>query len=201
MATIGYTRVSSKDQRLDRQDLGEIDHFFSEKESAGRGNDRPELERCLAYLRDCDTLRVASVDRLARSLRDLIDIVERATSLGARVEFLKENLVFDPCSDDPFAKAMLHMVGTFAELERDLIRVRQQEGIVLAKERGVYKGRKPSLSPESLRIAKERHDMGVPLSRLASDFGVGKTTMADALAGVGPYSRGAYAGIVRAVAA
>lgn len=188
MTVIGYARVSSEDQRLDRQELGEVDRLFTEKVS-GKDRNRPELAHCLAYLRDCDTLRVYSVDRLARSLKDLLDIIDQVTRLGARIEFVKEGLVFDPCSDDPFAKAMLQIVGTFAELERSLIKSRQAEGIAKAKERGgVYTGRAPALTADELTTARARYEMGVPVLRLAKDFGVGETTMRNAV-----LRRGAYA--------
>jgi DNA invertase Pin-like site-specific DNA recombinase len=192
MSVVGYRRVSTKDQRLDRQDLGSVDRMFEEKVS-GKDRDRPELAACMAYLRDGDTLRCHSVDRLGRSLLDLLAIVDELTSRGVAVEFAKEGMTFDPSASDPYAKLQLSMLSSFAEFERSIARSRQEEGIVLAKERGAYKGRQPALSPEDVRVARQRRTDGVSLARLVRDYGVAKSTMVAALAGNGPYGQGEYA--------
>lgn len=194
MSTVAYLRVSSTSQSLDRQEelASAADESFRDQAS-GKDRERPGLAACLAYLRTGDRLRCWSVDRLGRSLSDLLGIVKELTDRGVVVEFVKEGLTFDPSSPDPYAKMQLGLLGTIAEFERDIIRARQEEGIALAKERGIYKGRKPKLTPDELRTARERRALGVPLSRLAQDFGIAKTTMADALAGVGVYGTGAYA--------
>jgi len=191
MSVVGYRRVSSEGQRLDRQDLGPVDKMFEEKVS-GKDRDRPELAACLAYCREGDTLRVHSADRLARSLHDLIAIVDDLTGRGVRVEFAKEGMTFDPSASDPYARCLMQVMGAFAELERNITRSRQEEGIALAKERGVYKGRQPALSPDEVRGARERQTLGVPVARLARDHGVAKSTMVAALAGEGPYGQGDY---------
>jgi DNA invertase Pin-like site-specific DNA recombinase len=187
MKTIGYRRVSSTDQRLDRQDLDDVDKLFEDKAS-GKDRDRPELSACLAYVREGDTLRVHSADRLARSLADLIRLVDELTGRGVRVEFLKEGMTFDPAGADPYTRCLMQVMGSFAELERNLIKARQAEGIELAKQRGVYAGRKAALSPQEVRTARERRGLGVPLARLTRDHGVAKSTMVAALAGTGPYA-------------
>src|SRR3954451_5528828 len=89
MAIVGYRRTSTTDQRLDRQDLGPVDKCFDDQVS-GKGTDRPALRDCLAYVREGDTLRVHSTDRLARSLRDLLHLLDNLTGQGVRVEFIKE---------------------------------------------------------------------------------------------------------------
>jgi len=188
MATIGYRRVSSVDQNLDRQDLGEVDRLFDDKAS-GKDRNRPELASCLAYVREGDTLRVYSADRLARSLTDLLHLVDDLTGRGVRVEFVSESMVFDRDSADPYARCLMQVMGAFAELERALIRSRQAEGIALAKAKGgVYKGRPPALTSEEVRGARERRVLGVTVARLCRDHGVSKTTMQAALAGEGPYA-------------
>lgn len=192
MSVIGYRRVSSTDQRLDRQDLGTVDEMYEEKVS-GKDRDRPALAAALAYCRKGDTFRVHSVDRLARSLSDLLAIVTELTAKGVRVESVKDGLVLDPNDPDPQSEFRLHLWGAFAQYERSIIRSRQEEGIALAKERGVYKGRKPALTPQEVRTARERKALGVPVARLARDHGVAKSTMVDALAGVGVYGAGEYA--------
>ncbi|WP_166136523.1 recombinase family protein [Nocardioides ochotonae] len=187
-ATVGYRRVSSTDQRLDRQDLGTVDKVF-EDHASGKDRDRPGLAACLAYVREGDTLRCYSADRLARSLVDLIATVDDLTGRGVRVEFIKEGLVFDASeSADPYARCLMQVMGAFAELERDLIRTRQAEGIALAKGRGAYTGRQPALSPDEVRVARQRHRDGVTLARLVKDFGVAKSTMQAAIAGTGVYA-------------
>lgn len=191
MAVVGYRRVSSADQRLDRQQLGEVDRLFDEHLS-GKDRERPELDKCMAYLREGDTLRVHSVDRLARSLKDLLSIVDELTNRGVVVEFVTNRLVFDPNAKDPFAVAMLSMAGVFAQLERDITTQRRAEGIALAKERGVYRGRAAALKPEEVRVARQRHRDGVTLSRLVRDYGVARQTMTNALAGTGVYASPTY---------
>lgn len=192
MSVIGYRRVSSEGQRLDRQDLGPVDRMFEDKVS-GKDRDRPGLTACLGYCRVGDTLRVHSADRLARSLHDLIGIVDQLTAAGVRVEFVKEGMTFDPSASDPYARCLMQVMGAFAELERNIVRSRQEEGIALARARGVYKGRQPALSPAEVQRAKERRDLGVPVARLARDHGVAKSTMVAALAGEGVYGSPAYA--------
>jgi DNA invertase Pin-like site-specific DNA recombinase len=187
-STVGYRRVSTTDQRLDRQDLGDCDKVFEDKAS-GKDRDRPGLAACLAYVREGDTLRCYSADRLARSLTDLIGLVDDLTGRGVRVEFVKEGLTFDASADaDPYARCLMQVMGAFAELERNMIRSRQAEGIALAKDRGAYRGRQPALAPEEVKAARQRHRDGVTLARLVRDYGVAKSTMQAALAGRGVYA-------------
>lgn len=186
-ATVGYRRVSTTDQRLDRQDLGACDKVF-EDQASGKDRDRPGLAACLAYVREGDTLRCYSADRLARSLTDLIGLVDDLTARGVRVEFVKEGMAFDRGDADPYARCLMQVMGAFAELERNLIRARQAEGIALAKQRGVYTGRRPALTPEEVATARQRHADGVTLARLVRDYGVAKSTMQAALNGTGVYA-------------
>lgn len=114
------------------------------------------------------------MDRLARNLDDLRSLVQTLTRKGVRVEFVKEQLVFTG-EDSPMANLLLSVMGAFAEFERSLIRERQREGIALAKQRGAYKGRNKTLTPE--RAAAElvqRAATGVPKSVLASDYGLSR---------------------------
>lgn len=193
MSVVGYRRVSSMDQRHDRQDLGsDVDELFEEKLS-GKDRERPALAAALAYCRRGDTFRVHSVDRLARSLSDLLAIVTELLAKGVRVEIVKERLVLDAADPSPQATLQLQLWGAFAEYERSIIRSRQEEGIALARQRGVYKGRQPALSPDEVKRARERRADGVALARLVKDYGVAKSTMVAALAGEGPYGAGEYA--------
>ena len=174
---IGYRRVSSEGQNLDRQlDGQQLDHVFEEKIS-GKDTNRPELQRLIEYARKGDTVIVHSLDRLGRSLLDLRKIVSELNAKGVAVRFVKEGMDFDAGSDDPFKVLMLNMLGSFAEFERSLIKSRQAEGIKLAKEKGAYKGRSKCLNPEQAEEARARVAAGVPKSRVASDLGVTRQTL------------------------
>ncbi|MDP9697061.1 UNVERIFIED_ORG: DNA invertase Pin-like site-specific DNA recombinase [Arthrobacter globiformis] len=117
-----------------------------------------------------------SMDRLARNLDDLRSLVQTLTRKGVRVEFVKESLVFTG-EDSPMANLMLSVMGAFAEFERALIRERQREGIALAKQRGAYRGRKKTLTPEQAAELLRRAASGVPKSVLATDYGISRETV------------------------
>ena len=133
MALVGYRRVSSVDQNLDRQDLGQVEKVFEEKLSGKSAKDRPALQAMLDYIREGDTVAVYSIDRLARDLRDLQDIIQTVNDKGATIRFLTEGLTFSAVKEDAFARLQLQMMGAFAEFERNIIRKRQAEGIAKAK--------------------------------------------------------------------
>ena len=139
----GYVRVSSTDQNPDRQlaAVGVVDELFTDRVSGRSRAGRPALTEMLRHLRRGDTVRVSSMDRLARSVVDLAQLVQEMTGRGVHVEFVTEHLTFDPGSEDPFATFQLHLLGRVAQLERSLIRERQREGIEIAKTKGVYAGR------------------------------------------------------------
>ena len=146
---IGYVRVSTFDQNVDRQLEGQsLDRTFTDKAS-GKDVNRPQLEALLTFAREGDTVVVHSMDRLARNLDDLRKLVQGLTKRGIRIEFEKESLSFSG-EDSPMANLMLSVMGAFAEFERALIRERQREGIAIARQRGAYRGRKRSLSDEMI---------------------------------------------------
>lgn len=181
---LNYIRVSSAEQVTDRQYelLGEADRDFEEKVSGKNREERPELTELIAYARESDVVRVASMDRLARSLSDLLAIVTELTEKGVTVEFVHEKLTFTPGASDPYAEFQLHVLGAVAQLERNLIRRRQQEGIDLAKAKGVYRGRSKALKPEQVVVARERIASGVPKAVVARDLGVSRQTLYSSLA-------------------
>lgn len=171
---LGYRRVSTADQSLDRQQLPEIDKMFEEKLS-GAKRDRPALAQLVDYAREGDAVVVHSLDRLARDMRDLLAIVERLNVKGASVELLSEGLKFDPAAEaDPFAKLQLHMLSAFAEFERSLIRKRQREGIERARAKGVYKGRPLSIDRERV-VALHRSGMGA--AKVAREVGASRASV------------------------
>jgi DNA invertase Pin-like site-specific DNA recombinase len=175
---IGYARVSTLDQNEKRQLDGQVlDRVFTDRAS-GSDTARPQLTELLRFARDGDTVVVHSMDRLARNLDDLRALVQGLTLKGVRVEFVKESLVFTG-EDSPMANLMLSVMGAFAEFERSLIRERQREGIALAKQRGAYKGRKKTLTPERAAELVQRASDGVPMVALARDYGISRETVSE----------------------
>ena len=150
---VGYKRVSSIDQKTDRQlDGMDLDRVFEEKVS-GATRDREQLRLCMDYLRAGDTLHVHSIDRLARNLKDLLNIVSELTDNGVVVKFSSERMEFGN-NENPMSGFMLSMLGGFAEFERKMIKIRQAEGIRKAKESGQHLGRLPL----SKKLRREIHN-------------------------------------------
>ena len=130
----------------------------------------------LKFVRKDDTVIVHSMDRLARNLSDLLHLVQSLTARGVVVEFLKERLVFTG-EDAPVATLMLSVMGAVAEFERTLIRERQREGIALAKKKGVYRGRRPTLRPQQIEELRKRVDAGEPKVKVAESFGISRQSL------------------------
>jgi DNA invertase Pin-like site-specific DNA recombinase len=180
---IGYVRVSSIDQNEARQveamaDL-HIDKMFIDKAS-GKNTQRPQLQAALDYLRDGDVLVVHSMDRLARNMRDLQNIVGELNAKNIAVEFVKENLNFTG-EDAPMSKLMLSILGGVAEFERSIIRERQREGIAVAKGKGAYRGRKCALSADQVAEIRTRAAAREAKTALAKEFNVSRETLYQAL--------------------
>ena len=173
---IGYIRVSSADQNPERQLEGiELDRTFTDKASA-KDTNRPELTSLLTFIREGDTLVVHSMDRLARNLSDLRQLVTDLTDKGVKVQFIKEGLVFTG-EDSPMATLMLSVMGSFAEFERALLKERQKEGIALAKKRGAYRGRKKTLSEAQISEIKNRVAAGDKKTVIAKELGISRETL------------------------
>lgn len=178
---IGYRRVSSTDQNLDRQLVDvSLDEVFSDKQS-GKDTNRPGLEDCIRYCRKGDTLHVHSMDRLARNLRDLQKMVEELNARQVTVNFHKENLIFAG-GENPMQKLMLQIMGAFAEFERNMIRERQREGISAAQKRGVLIGSKPKLNPETEKeVASRARQPGANKKALSEEYGITRPTLYEIL--------------------
>jgi DNA invertase Pin-like site-specific DNA recombinase len=173
---IGYIRVSTLDQQVERQLDGiALDQTFTDKAS-GKDTNRPQLELMLRFARRDDTVVVHSMDRLARNLDDLRRIVHTLTGKGVRIAFVKEQLTFTG-EDSPMASLLLSVMGAFAEFERALIHERQREGIALAKQRGVYKGRKKALSATAVAELRVRIVAGISKANIAREFGISRQTL------------------------
>ena len=179
---VGYRRVSSVDQNTVRQLDGlALDRVFTDHASS-KDTARPHLDELIAFVRDGDTVLVHSLDRLARNLGDLRQLVRALTDKGVRVEFVKENLVFTG-EDSPRANLMLNVMGAFAEFERSLILERQREGIAAAKQRGVYTGRKPALTAEQADQIRRRAAAGEKKAALAREYQISRETLYSYLRG------------------
>ena len=129
---VGYRRVSKVEQKFDRQQLGELDKLFEEKVS-GSNTEREALNEMIDFVRQDDEVVVHSIDRLARNLRDLQNIIETLNNKGVSIRFLSENLTFSTNVNDAFAKLQLKIIVSVAEFEHNIIRKRQAEGIAKAK--------------------------------------------------------------------
>lgn len=143
---IGYIRISTTDQNTARQEvlmkeLG-VEQVYIDRMS-GKNTDRPELKRMMNYVREGDVVIVESISRFARNTKDLLELVEQLTE--KQVEFISKKEAID--TTIPTGKFMLTVFGAVAELEREYILQRQKEGIAVAKQNGVYKGRKPIEHP------------------------------------------------------
>jgi DNA invertase Pin-like site-specific DNA recombinase len=137
---IGYIRVSSFDQNPERQLEGiSLDKKFTDYAS-GKDVNRPAFADLLNYIREDDIVIVHSMDRLARNLDDLRQIVQNLTNKKVKIQFLKENLTFTG-QDSSMSKLLLSVMGEFAEFERSLIKERQKEGIELARKKAYIKAK------------------------------------------------------------
>lgn len=173
---IGYIRVSSYDQNPERQLEGmHLDKTFTDKAS-GKDLKRPAFEELLDYVRDGDTVLVHSMDRLARNLEHLRQVVREFTSKGVKVQFVKESLTFTG-EDSPMATLLLSVIGAVAEFERSLIGERQREGVALAKQKGLYKGRKKALNETQIHDLQKRVAQGEKKATLAKAFNIRRETI------------------------
>ena len=153
MAIIGYARVSTEDQHIDAQ-LEQLHQagckkIYKEKAS-GVKVDRPQLAAMLDYVREGDTVVACKLDRIARSTKHLLEIVETLESKGVAFRVLNINLD----TSSPTGKLMLTMLGAIATFEREMMLERQREGIAKAKEKGKYKGRKPTAREKAGQVVK-----------------------------------------------
>ena len=174
MTRFGYARVSTNDQDLTMQlealKAAGCDPIRHEKRSGTTRADRTELDTLLAFLRKGDTLVVTRIDRLARSVADLQDVVRELKAKGAHLKATEQPVDTSTAA----GKAFLDMLGVFAEFETNLRRERQMEGIAKAKAEGVYKGRKPSIDAARVRaLAAE----GLGATEIARRLSIGRASV------------------------
>jgi DNA invertase Pin-like site-specific DNA recombinase len=177
MAIIGYARVSTDGQSINAQEERLRNEgaakVFSEIIS-GAASNRPALRKALSFIAPGDVLLVTRLDRLARSTRDLLNILEELRQRGAGFRSLED------CWADtttPHGRLILTVLGGLAEFERELIRSRTAEGRARAIERGVRMGRKPKLTPHQRREALARRDAGESTTAIARSYAVSHSTI------------------------
>jgi len=171
MSVIGYARVSTLDQdhttQIGRLEGANCDKVFSEKQSGTTKKNRTELALCLDYMRDGDTLVITKIDRLARSARDLHNIVYDLEKSGISLRVLDQNID----TSTPTGKAFLGMLATFAEFETNIRKERQLEGIAKAKADGKYTGRKATARAKKGEML-ELLQGGMSKPKIAKELGV-----------------------------
>jgi DNA invertase Pin-like site-specific DNA recombinase len=179
MASYGYARVSTLDQDLtvQRRALRAVgcSVIRAEKKSGNRRDGRTELQVLLDFVQPGDTLVVTRIDRLARSLKDLQDIVHELKGRGVALRATEQPVDTSTAA----GKAFLDMLGVFAEFETNLRRERQLEGIAQAKARGVYRGRKPSIDMAEIRRLRDQDGLGA--TAIARRLGIGRASVYRAL--------------------
>ena len=181
--TVGYARVSSVGQSLEVQ-LGKLSgagcgRIFQEKRSGRQADNRPELQVCLAYVREGDTLVISRLDRAARSVLDLAKIADTLRRKGVALRVLDQGL--DTTTAE--GKLMFNLLGAFAEFEAEIRYERAADGIALAKQKGVKFGRRSALSSEQVKSLQRLHrEEGFTVAQLQARFQIGRSTVYRALA-------------------
>src|SRR5882672_8076074 len=175
MTVIGYARVSTTDQDLSIQQAAlraaGCDVIRAEKRSGTSTNGRDELRTVLEFLRRGDVLMVTRIDRLARSIGDLQDIVRAVKTKGASLKATEQPIDTSTAA----GKAFLDMLGVFAEFETNLRRERQLEGIAKAKAAGVYRGRRPSVDADEIRRLRDQEPFGA--TAISKRLGIGRASV------------------------
>ena len=174
---IGYARVSTEDQNLDGQldalKAAGAERVFADK-ITGTARSRPELDRLLDQLRQGDVITVTKYDRLARSLRDLLEIVDTIQAHGAGFRSLAEDID----TTTPAGRLVFHVFASIAQFERERISERTKEGLEAARKRGRVGGRPPALSRvQRDEVKRMRDDEGRNLSEIARIFEVSVKTV------------------------
>ena len=174
MAIVGYARVSSFGQSLEVQldKLSHCEKVFQEKKS-GRTDNRAELQNCLTYLRDGDTLVITKLDRLGRSIRDLLNIINQLEKNNVSFQVLDQQID----TSTPSGKLLLHMLGAIAEFENDLRASRQSEGIQKALSNGVQFGRKSKLTDDEVLAMRGKREAGTKIKDMMAEYGLSKASI------------------------
>lgn len=176
--TVGYARVSTSGQSLDIQ-LDKLKAYgctkvFAEKRSGRQADSRPQLQACLQFVREGDTLVISRLDRMARSILDLAKIADQLKTKEVTLKVLDQAI--DTGTSE--GRLMFSLLASFAEFENDIRAERQRDGIAKARDKGVQFGRKRALTPEDckkIKLLREEDKYSVP--QLAERFNVGVATI------------------------
>ena len=181
MELLGFARVSSVGQDLTNQinaltEAGcHLDNIYHGKQSGVSKENEIQLNKLVEYARKGDIVLVTKLDRLGRSLKSILEVIQKLTDKGATLKTLDGAI--DTTNDSPFARAQLSLIGIFAQLERDLIAQRTTEGREAAKARGVKFGRKSALSEEEQKQVLKKLCKGKTVYALAKEFEVSRQTI------------------------
>ena len=177
----GYARVSTDDQtpalQLDALKMAGCEKIFTDKGISGTTIQRPALVSCLNALENGDTLTVWKLDRLGRSVRDLLNIIHDLHKRDIQFESLTDAIN----TESPTGRAMLHMLALLAELESNLIAERTRAGVKEAQRQGVKFGRKPKLSIAQIKQARQQIELGQRVPEVAARLNVDRSTLYRAL--------------------
>ncbi|PQJ23625.1 hypothetical protein BSZ31_00165 [Limnobacter sp. SAORIC-690] len=176
---VGYARVSTRDQNLESQvsklkNAGCEEIYEGKYSGVGQASDEA-LEKLIHFVRKGDTVVITRLDRIGRSLKSIINTIDEITSKGATVKSLDG--AFDTSSGSAMSKALVHLLGVFAQLERDLIADRTSEGQKRAKAAGKHVGRPPKLTPIEIKQIKSDLAAGCSVSSLARKYQVTRPTI------------------------
>lgn len=177
---LGYARVSTEDQNLDRQidqllKYGVDERMIYKEKISGTKRERPELNRLLNDLRKDDVLYISDLTRISRSTKDLLDIIEKIKISGAAIKSIKDNWL-DTTSDNPYNSFLLTVMSGLSQLERDLISQRTKEGLKSAKARGRCGGR-PSKQNEKGQLVKLLYKDGEKIAEICRQTGLSRSTV------------------------
>ena len=177
---IGYARVSTEEQNLDRQidalqQAGIDDRLIYKEKITGTKKDRPELQKMLNHLNKGDIVIITDLTRISRSTKDLLDIVEKIRNKGASIRSLKDTWL-DTTSNNPYNEFLLTVMSGLSQLERDLISQRTKEGLASAKARGRNGGR-PSKQNEKGDMVRTLADSGMRIVDIVKQTGLSRSTV------------------------
>jgi len=179
MAKVGYARVSSYGQSLEVQlnKLADCDKIFQEKQSGRTADNREQLQACIEYLREGDVLCITKMDRLSRSLRDLLNMLNRLEKKGVQFQVLDQQID----TSTPSGRLLVQVLGSIGEFENDLRKDRQMQGIALAKTKGVQFGRKKAFTEDQVVELRELREQGMKITDLMAHYSVSKACVYRAL--------------------
>jgi DNA invertase Pin-like site-specific DNA recombinase len=173
---LGYGRVSTLDQSTDIQKstllASGVDKLFLENYTGTKAN-RPELDRLRDQMRRGDTVKILKLDRLARSTRDLLNLVNEFEEAGVALVVIEQNINTSTSE----GKFLLNVLSAVAELERDMIVARTQQGLAAAKARGRVGGRKAKMSPEQMAEVRNFYEKGKSVTDISALFSVSRASV------------------------